>query len=326
MRLVISFFLILLFPGLLSAQNISYNQTDIAGRLSPFRVPVVPNKPAVNPKIKKISRLIVLDIPLMPKRRTVSIKRIKENNVFIGSAISPWEEEAEFYSITPEFGYFSKNIHFGISGGVSRNRSEDIQRKVTFVDANFESSLWVVLAGLDGFQENEKIPGAITGLQFRSSFTRTSIGGRGWLGLKLGNFSSNFVAVRYGRGYIKADGENSYLSSSMSGLEPVPIYSEEFLTESISVESKISSRRITGALYAEKNAYIRMIYSPDPLQYGWNDFNDLRVEGTIEFIPLLRKDFLRVLVRGTRYLESRDGLLFRNQPPELQVFLRIRFK
>lgn len=275
---------------------------------------------------KKSNHLIVLDIPVMSTRRTVDVNRILDSSIYLGTVLSPWEAEVSFLSFAPEFSYFSRNIHLGVSGGTSEAKDAGITRKVKFSEGRIEGSLWLFLVGGDVFEEKEENLNMSTGPQFTSNFSRKSSGSRGWAGIKLGDFKTNFIALRYGRGHAKTKGVNTYSSPTLSDLEAISLYDEKFKNKTFSAEIKISYKRMTGGVLVERGSYGRVLHSPDPLLYGWNDFSEHKVVSTFEFIPLPRKDFARLLVKGTKFSGNRDTLLFRNQSPELQILLRLKFK
>lgn len=76
---------------------------------------------------------------------------------------------------------------------------------------------------------------------------------------------------------------------------------------------------------ADYDWYERRLLSPDPYRYGKNKFEDFVIKGTLEVVPLLRFQTVRFLVKGQKSFSEINGLLFRNEDPDLQFILRIAF-
>ena len=274
-------------------------------------------------------RFVAIDIPISPFRKTVHIRRIENKTINLGQVIEPWESNVAYgYLPTPRFGYYSKNFVFSASGGMIRGFDDGKSRKNKHLELGSEAGIWKGLLGAEGFVENEKTAGAITGLRFNSDFSRLSYGGKAWTGAKLGNFSGNFLAIRYGTGYIETEGDQVYKNSGYLELDvPLPVYKEQFYTRSFSAESRVKiSRLVSAEGRIDRNWYRRVIYSPDPFKYGVNKFEDLAVRGSLEAIPWPGRDIVRIVARVTKNFQGTDRLLFRNDQPDLQIYLRIVFK
>lgn len=270
------------------------------------------------------NHLVTLDIPLLPSRKTVSLDRINDASINVGSVLSPWSENINYSSaLTPEFGVSNQYLNFKFNGGVEKGFDRGSERKTRYSDLSLDVSIWKFMIGGDGFFENEEALGAIRGLEFNADFFRESQGYRTWAGLKFGNFARNFVSIKGGVGRVWTKGYKVYnlVSSDHLGL-----YDEDFETGSLSVESKmILTPRFSESVKVEGNYYKRIENSPDPQRFGNNEFGDVLLQGNFEVIPLLRFDFLRLMIQGSKRLGDQDALLFRNDPASFQVYLRIAF-
>lgn len=284
--------------------------------------------PDLRPEPDAKPRFVTIDIPISPFRKTVDISRIENKTIGLGQVMEPWESNVSYgYLRSPSFGYYSNNFIFKAGGSMTNGRDNGRSRKNRYLELGSEAGIWKGLLGFEGFVEKEKVARVITGLKFNSDFSRSSYGGKAWTGARLGSFSGNFVAVRYGKGYIETEGDQIYTVKGFGPSIPLPIYREKFHTRSLSAESRI---RLTRFFLAEgkvnRNWYRRVIYSPDPLRYGANKFEDLVLNASLEAIPLSWNEMFRIVGMVTKNFQGTDRLLFRNDQPDFQVYLRIIFK
>ena len=84
-------------------------------------------------------------------------------------------------------------------------------------------------------------------------------------------------------------------------------------------------KRFSQNLRIEGNQYQRILYSPDEKRYGSNRIEDLILKTGLEFIPSLRHQMVRFLVRGNKGFKKDDRLLFSNDWPDLQFLIRLAF-
>ena len=118
--------------------------------------------------------------------------------------------------------------------------------------------------------------------------------------------------------------------------DSLPLYLEDFWVSSIKLEAELNQRRFGENIKVTGNLYNRINNSPDPLRFGFNQFKEYKLEGSLEFVPLLNHDFFRIVLRGGKTLGDRDSLMFysdapdlkkldRSKIPNLQIILRLAF-
>lgn len=272
---------------------------------------------------KPVTLTIVLDIPLSPLRKTVRVERIRTRDIHLGTVLYPWEDNVSFGPLpTPQLSIYSKNFVFKVGGGIQNSYGDKITRRNKQTEFLAEGSIWKFLVGVEGFFEQEKSLLALSGFQFDSDFQRRSYGGRSLAGLKYGNYRGHFVSVKYGKGYVWTEGLH-FLDPSNLNIGPLLLYQEEFDTDTLIFEGRFRTVRFSPDFKLEKNKYERLVYSTDVRRFGLNTFDETRIQVNLEVIPVVRHDNFRFMVRGSKYFGDRDGLMFRNDQPEIQVFFRV---
>lgn len=278
---------------------------------------------------KKEGHLFTFDVPLMLKGATTHPSRIKGLNLHVGPVVDPWEKELEYrYLPIPEFGYSSRNINLNVQGGLFLVQDEGLDRKNKNLAVSSQGSIWYVLVGGQSFVQKETVSRMPARFDFVTDFSRLSYGGQGFVGAKLGSFIGNFLAIKFGRGYVSASGVQRYRHPDLPELEELDLYDEGFLTKSIVAGGRLVFPRVGLRISAERNEYERVRNSPDPFRYGLNRFKDVKAQVELEVapIPIKKADMLRVVVRGTKTFDVNDGLLFLNDSPSLLVFIRVAVK
>lgn len=299
--------------------------------LSSFASAQTPEPRQDTPIPRDNSSYIALEIPISPYRKTVDIARINDKTINLGTVIEPWEDMV-FYGLLPpiNFGYYSKSFVFRTGGGIMENFDSDRLRKNKYFEINSKLGIWKTpfFAEFDGFADHERMISAITGLEFNSDFLRFSRSGTISLGIRAGDFHGNYLAFKFGKGYIETEGNQIFFAPSLPGFDlSLPIYEEQFNTDSISINGRFKFTELTyleGEL--ENKSYYRAINSPDPFRYGMDNIEDLIVKISIETIPWKKYETFRLVVRGTKNFRKNDGLLFRNDQPSLQFYVRFLFK
>jgi len=277
---------------------------------------IKPKKPGV----------VFLDISLLPFEKSVDITRIKDRTVDLGSLLEPWEKQVPV--IWPDLGIEFEGHDFlaNISGGISYFDDGIDVRKNRSLELSGEESVWKILFGGQGFVEQEKVPSVINGIQFSADHERLSYGVRGWGGAKFGDFNSRYLALKLGGGYIWTNGQETY-RAPFRDIEPIPLYDGQYKNFFVAVESRIDFlRRFSYRSRAEKNFYEKVYKFRDTGMYGLNSFNDLVLESSLEALPVLRVERVRLVFKGRLNLDKEDGLLFRDSPAYVQVLLRLRLK
>lgn len=275
--------------------------------------------------VKKRSLVFSFDVPVVSSWDTVEDDRIKNHTVQQGSSMSGWVKTAKSDSLLfPRIVFSTPNFRIKAEGGVMKFLIPN-SRTITQRHLVLERSIWFVLAGADGFFSQEQAPDIIKGVNFSADFRRLSVGRQGWLGVKLGGFNRNFLAVRYGRGYTDTKGETHFNVSGIDGLDWFTLYSEEFKTEFLSVEGKIRAKRISQSLRIDGVEYRRVTPSPDPLRFGENRFQDLWLTAETEIAPFPKVNFLRGVVVLTKDFGNKNRLMFFNDYSAVRFFVRLSF-
>ena len=266
--------------------------------------------------IAKRPRVVFLDIPIVPMRKTVHVRRVREGNLNLGSALDPWGKNVIYrINIAPEATISNTDSRLHVAGGFVQGYDEGRRRNDNFLDVSVDRRVWKFSAGLGSFIEGEDVDDVFEIVDLTADFSRLSLGARGWSGIKIGSFSNNFFFLNLGGGYIETHGDFKYRHPVLVAIDPIELYREDFLVYTVTAEGRKVHRRIS--LHGKLEG---MRYS------GRSTSNDLNVQGTLEVVPLLRFNDVRVLVKGSSNFQKYDSLLFRTSEPELQVYLRIKVR
>lgn len=290
----------------------------------------------VSPKdneLKKVEKkktqpitFIFIDFPFFSDRETIDLQRIKKRNLNIGSILNPWEQDVRFdLRPIPRLELVTQDLNVTLNTNLDQYRESDITRHVKYARLSVESNIWAVAFGGESFIFREDVSNVLSVYKFKGDFYRYSYGGQGFWGLKFGNYVSNFISANYGVGYVLTNGQEIYHSPTLRKKEILPLYKEEFRTRGFSLAGKLRVNPISAKLDVEKTWYYRVLASPDPLRFGLNRFEDLVARGTLEVSLLPKHDQIRLVAEMTKYLGSKERLLFKNNDPEFQLFLRIAF-
>ena len=274
-------------------------------------------------------RSIVLDIPILTMRKIIHVQRIKDGNLNLGPTLDPWEKNVIYrVNLAPELVIASSDNRLYIAGGFARAYDEGRRRDNNFLDVAVDRRVWKLSTGVSGFVEGEDINDVFEIVDLTADFSRLSLGARGWSGIKIGSFSNNFFVLNLGGGYIKTHGDFTYRHPVLVDIDPIELYREDFQVYTVTAEGRKVHRRISlhGKLEGMRYSNPRAQRAEQSSYDGARTFNDLNVHGTIEVVPLLRFNTTRVLVKVNSNLQKYESLLFRTSEPELQVYLRIKFR
>lgn len=264
---------------------------------------------------------VLIDFTVFPQpqtRTTVDTNRIKSGTVNLGTAVNPFAKELKYnYYFVPEFRAQSKNVRFIFRGGWGQVTDLNLVRSSQDLGLEVDGSIWIFDLGADGFADWEKTPNGVKGLHYNADFLRESAGVRGWVGVKVGSFTRNFIMVKIGQGYITTKATKKFNVESVD-TRLFDLYKEDFKFYSASAEIGLRQKRFGENLKGVASLYQRVLDSPDPLRFGWNQFRDYKLEGSFEITPSLSHDFFRVLLRGNKTLGDRDGLMFSSDPPDIK--------
>lgn len=276
----------------------------------------------VKPKVKPI---FSLDIPIASSWDTVEEDRIKNHTVQQGSSMPLWVKtsRSDKWPI-PRIIFSTQNFRIETEGGVMKVLTPS-PRTMAQVDMVMEKSIWFVLVGAGGFFSQEDFPEFSREVNFSADFRRLSVGRQGWLGIKLGDFNRNFIAGRYGRGNIYTDGSALFNVPGVDGLDWLPLYIEEFKTESLSVEGKAKTRWVSQSMQINRVEYKRVTPSPDPLRFGENRFEDLWLTSETEITPFPKVGILRGVIVLTKDFRDKNRLMFFNDYSAVRFFIRLVF-
>jgi len=280
---------------------------------------------------KPIPVEVTIDFNVLPKRTTVNFDRLVNGNVNVGTGNnSTWEQNVSYdHFISGSFNIIAQDSVFSIGG--ERLSLEDNYNKTLRLYREYnlyaETSIWNLLIGVEGFISKEDVPNVIKGLVINSDFDRLAHDGRLWLGYQAGSFNGNFLAARYGRGQARTEG-NQVFSGVSGGDGSLPLYIEDFEIELASLEGRLKkflTNFTSASLKIERNWYQRVTYSPDPSAFGKNNFKDIRAWLDFEIRPVPNHDNVVIIVRFNEFYGDKDRLMFRNDPPRTQLFLRFVF-
>jgi len=273
---------------------------------------------------KKRGPVLSLDIPLSPSWDMVQEERIKNHTIQFGQSGTSWKETSRSKGWPlPRINFTSSSFRMSAEGGVIKTQGANLSRTMTQARVSLEGSLWFVLVGADGFVGQEQIPGIMKGVNFDADFLRSSYGGQSWWGIKLGDFNRNFIVGRYGRGYVRTDGEIRFIVPSITeDLDWFSEYLEEFKTESASVEGKVKTKWMGQSVRVDWMKYSKVVPSPDPLRFGENYLEDMWLRTETEVMPL---SHLGVVVALTKDFRGQNRLMFINDYSSVRVFIRLAF-
>ena len=275
---------------------------------------------------KKQGPIFSLDIPVSSFWDTVHGDRIKNNTIHFGGSATPLKSTVMFGGWpVPRITFATSDFRTTFEGGVMKTLNDSFARTMGQANVVFEGSIWYVLVGIEGFFGLEEIPRIIDGVNFDADFKRRSFGGQGWLGLKIGDFNRNFVAGRYGMGYVRTEGTSHFDISDVGNLDWFPVYLEEFRISSFSVEGKARAKRISQSVRLDRVEYERMVPSPDPLRFGENSLQDLWLRTETEVVPFSHARFLRGVVILTKDFKDQNRLMFTNDYSSVRILLRLSF-
>src|SRR3989344_973325 len=314
----------------------SFAQTDA-------QPPVLPSEPIIsytlfvqphltcqclptNSTPKERAPIFFLDIPISPFWDTVGADRIKNRTIQFGGSATPWKETAVFGGWpVPRIIFAVSDFRASVEGGIMKTQNASLVRTMEQAYVTLDGAVWYVLVGAEGFFGQEQIPRATKSVNFEADFRRRSYGGQGWLGIKIGDFNRSFIVGRYGRGYARTEGSTRFNVPSVDDLDRFSLYAEEFKIESFSVEGKARAKRISQSVQFERVEYQRVIPSPDPLRFGENHLQDMRLETETEITPFPRARLLRGVVVLTKDFRNQNRLMFINDYSSVRVFLRLAF-
>ncbi|MBI2068784.1 MAG: hypothetical protein HYT67_01625 [Candidatus Yanofskybacteria bacterium] len=281
-------------------------------------------------QIKKVPgsrKLFAVDMPLFPLWETVSIDRIMNGAISAGPAVHPWSEVSSFGGWpVPRLNFSTDNTFFRTEGGVMKNAGGGHERNAGQINMAFDGSVWYALLGVDALFSQEKVSSAISGINFNADFRRRSYGGKGWVGIKIGSFADDYIAVRYAQGWIGTEGDSQFVVPDVDGIEWQPLYLEEFQTRAVILDGQVRLSRLSQNVRAEKVVYKRVKRSTDPLVFGENYLGDFTVRSETELIPLKKHDLIRMVLAGTKDFGGNNKLLFQNDYSAVRILLRIAFK
>ena len=328
------FVLVILLLAIIPIQ--AFGQEIIKARQFPVSLIFLPNiqparadliKTSEDKKIaKKSEQLLTLDISFPTLWAVVDVRRIYNVTIQSGAFLEPWEDSVKFQEWPiPAFKAVTKNTLFRADADILNVRDRGLVRRADQIELGAEGGWWGLI-GISGFFSQETILGAIRGLSYDADFRRQSYGGNAWVGVKVGNFTKHFLLARYGRGYIGTRGDFMFRIVDADKVEWLPIYFEEFYTESFSVKETTRIKWVSQSIEVENIRYTRVVFSPNPAVFGKNKLEELIIRGELEFTPWSKYDKLRLLVVGTKDLRNRERLLFRNEPASVRALLRIAFR
>lgn len=265
--------------------------------------------------------LFIIDFPINPEVQTVHLERLGDGNVNLGSVVKPWKSTLRYKQpLIPEVSLLAEDFQFNFRGAYSNEL-----RETKSLEGHLEVSVWKFLVGVDGFAEQEFTADALQGVRFDADFLRRSFGAKSWLGVTFGGYSKSYVSVKLGRGNAFMEGSRTFKSDALGSFGELPLYSERLNVDSLAIESRIATKFVAVFLKSEKNFYKMRLNSPDPLWYGKNSFDELTFRAAIEIIPISKFDFIRFVIAGQKNFSDQDSLMFKNDPPPFQGYLRIAF-
>lgn len=269
---------------------------------------------------------LFVDIPLSPFWDTVREERIRNHTIQFGGSATPWKSTIMFGGWPiPRVVFTTPNFRTALEGGVMKTIDAGPSRTMEQAHIFLERAVWHMLVGANGFFGQEQIPRATKSVNFEADFLRRSYGGQVWLGVKFGNFNRSFVAGRYGRGHVWTEGSTRFNVPNIDDLDWLPLYLEEFRTESVSVEGKANARRISQSVRFDRVEYERIIPSPDPLRFGENRLEDMWLRTETELVPFPHARSLRGVVILTKDFRDRNRLMFINDYSSVRILLRLVF-
>lgn len=273
-------------------------------------------------------RLITVDFPLVPRAATVDSKRILDLSLNQSSVNEPWEETlGHTFMPLPEVGYLTPKTRVKMVAQIFSAKDDGLSRRGAFGHVRIDRTIRRIFFAGDAFIGKETAFTIPVGDEFESQFTRFSYGGRGWFGARLGRLNGNFMVVKYGWGYVSTEGRQKFSHPNIdSGLEAFELYEEEFSTRTLGLDAGLNIGRVRFFLEGEKTRYRRYLDSPDPFRYGLNRFSDTKVKLDFEVLPLKRTDQIQLVTRVSKTFGKNDSILFFNNYPGVQVFVRIAIK
>lgn len=275
---------------------------------------------------QKPEPLFSLDISLSPFWDTVRESRIQNRTIQFGGLATPWKNTIMFGGLPiPRIIFKTSDFRTTLEGGIMKTLDANPSRTMRQANITIEGAVWHVLFGVDSFFGQEKIYQAAKNVNFESDFRRISGGGQSWLGVKFGDFNRSFIVGRHGRGYVRTEGAIQFNVPNINNPDWSLVYLEEFRTKSFSVEGKLTARRISQSVKFDWIEYERVIPSPDPLRFGENYLEDMRLRTETEIIPFSQARFLRGVVVLTKDFRDQNRLMFINDYSSVRVFLRFSF-
>lgn len=264
-----------------------------------------------------------IDIPISPFWDTAKEDRIANRTLQFGGSATPLKDIVMFGGwLVPKVNFTASDFRITVEAGIMKALNVSPSRIMEQARGNLEGSFWFVLMGADSFFGQEKIPSGIKGLNFDADFRRRSIGGQGWLGIKIGDFNQNFIAGRYGNGYVQTEGENHFNVSGLDNLDWFPLYVEEFRIESFSVDGQVKIKKIRQSARFDKIEYERVIPSPDSSRFGENRLYDMFLKTETEIMPL---SHVGVVLIWTKDFRDQNRLIFINDYSSIRIILRLAF-
>lgn len=274
---------------------------------------------------KKQGSVFSLDVPVASSWEMIDEDRIKKHTIQSGGSMPLWVKTAKSDKWpVPRIIFSTPNFMVKAEGGVAKV-STPSPRTMAQADMATERSVWFVLVGASGFFGQEQVSEIEKGVNFSADFRRRSGGGQGWLGIKFGDFNRNFIAGRYGKGYVYTDGADQFNVPGVDGLDWLPVYIEEFKTELASVEGKTRTRWISQSVRVDWVKYNRVNLSPDPLRFGENYLEDMWLRTETEITPFSKINFLRGVVVLTKDFGDKNRLMFFNDYSSVRFFVRLTF-
>jgi len=111
--------------------------------------------------IAKRPRVVFLDIPIVPMRKTVHVRRVREGNLNLGSALDPWGKNVIYrINIAPEATISNTDSRLHVAGGFVQGYDEGRRRNDNFLDVSVDRRVWKFSAGLGSFIEGEDVGSA----------------------------------------------------------------------------------------------------------------------------------------------------------------------
>lgn len=268
----------------------------------------------------------LIDFPVYPQTRlTLITDRIEKRDINLGNSASFLFKNVKYeYYFEPKIRVLSESVNLVFAGGLGESFSQRILRSEQSVSFETEGSIWLIDIGIDGDFYRERVFGAIKGVKYDSDFYRKSQSIIGWAGLKVGDFSDDFVSFKFGKGFAKSQAFERFRISNVD-TSYFDLYRYNFWIDSGRIEVGLRQKRFRESIRITSNIFWYRPKTSDDSMLGFNHFNEYIFDGTLEVTPFLRADNFRLAIKGSKFFGSNDGLIFRSRYPDFDSMQGSRF-